>query len=275
MTDNQEAAVRFVDRGEGIIEGLVIPFFGPIEGDKDLYGTRFSPDTDFAMEWWPEGGRPGLYSHGFDEELELEVIGRELPGTRMTDKGVWMRAQLDKAHRYAEEILELVEQGALAFSSGTIDHLMKVNRATRDVERWPWVEWSLVPNPGNPEARIYSVRSTDAIKHAPEVAVRIVESLEDLLPEDTQTEPEPDIPNVEPVPDPTESVRAFVRSMRPDALHDLAVEMGAACIANQDVVQPEPTVTITASAESVRLIDDGFRSELLALARATAKELTK
>lgn len=273
MSENQEAAVRFVDRKEGVIEGLVIPFFGPVGGDKDLYGTRFSENTDYAMDWWPEGGRPGLYSHGFDDDIQLEVIGRELPGTRMTDKGVWMRAQLDKAHRFADEIMELVDAGALAFSSGTIDHLMKVNGATRDVERWPWVEWSLVPNPGNPEARIYSVRSTDAIAHAPEVAVRIVESLEDLLP--NEPEPEPPAEEQAPPADPTESVRAFVRSMRPDALHDLAVEMGAACIANQDVIQPEPTVTITSSAESVRLVDDGLRAELLALARATAHELTK
>ena len=264
MTDTLDTAVRFADRKDGIIEGLIVPFFGPIEGDKDLLGTRFSATTDFAMDWFPEGGRPGLYAHGFDDDIQLEVIGRELAGTRMTDKGLWMKAQLDKAHRFADEIMQLVDEGALTFSSGTIDHLMRVNRATRDVERWPWVEWSLVPNPGNPEARIYSVRSTDALAHAPEVAVRIVESLDALVP----TAPEPvaeATPNIETVstPDVVDSVRSLLTAVDPEALHALAVERGATCTRDAEPEpQPEPMVTIVSPAESVRQLTDEDIAEM-------------
>lgn len=265
---DHDTAVRFVDRDEGIIEGLIVPFFGPIGGDKDLYGTRFSKDTDFALDWFPDGGRPGLYAHGFDDELQLEVIGRELPGTRAIDKGLWMKAQLDKAHRFAEEITGLLDQGALSFSSGTIDHLMRINSASRDVERWPWVEWSLVPNPGNPEARVYSIRSIDAVKHAPEIAVRVIESLT------TPPEPEPE-PTPESGPALLDSIKATVRSLEPEALHDLAVEMGARCVRADDVPQPEPTVTITSSAASVRLIDDSLRAELADIAKKAAHDLIK
>src|SRR3990167_2738972 len=181
MPETPESAVRWVDRDQGIIAGLIVPYTGPIKGDKDLYGTRFSKDTDLSLDWFPDGGRPGLYSHGFDEELETEAIGRE---TRNWEdkKGRWLEAQIDKAHRYAGEIMELVDQGMLALSSGAVDHLVKINRSTRDVERWPWVEWSLVPNPGNPEALIYHVRSADAVMHAPQVAVRIVADLDALVP---------------------------------------------------------------------------------------------
>ena len=288
-----ERSVRWVDRDQGIIAGIIVPYTGPIKGDKDLYGTRFSKDTDLSLDWFPDGGRPGLYSHGFDEELETEVIGRE---TRNWDdkKGRWLEAQIDKAHRYAGEIMELVDQGMLALSSGAVDHLVKINRSTRDVERWPWVEWSLVPNPGNPEALVYHVRSADAVLHAPEVAVRIVEDLDALVPQESAedwaavladaqsaTVSTASIETIElEVPDATDSVISLVRSLQPSALHTLALEMGAVCPeppASEDV-QPEPTVTITSSAEAMRTMSDedlaALRDSLTQRAVERARQLT-
>jgi len=254
-----------------------VPFTGPIEGDKDLYNTRFSPSTDLALDWFPDGGRPGLYSHGFDEELQTEVIGREIRSW-VDDKGRWMEAQLDKAHRYADEIMQLVDSGALALSSGAVDHLVKINRATRDVERWPWVEWSLVPNPGNPEALIYHVRSSDAVARSPEIAVRIVGDLDDLVPE----EPAPPAPETESnletpaQEDVVATVRSLVSSLRPDELHALALDMGATCTRDAEPeAQPEPMVTITSSADTVRMLTDADIEDLKAVAIAEARLLTK
>ena len=263
-----ERAVRFIDRAAGRIAGLIVPYTGPIEGDKDLYGTRFSSNTDLALDWFPDGGRPGLYAHGFDEDLKTEVVGREIRSWEEPGRGRWLEAQLDKAHRYAEEIMELVDKGALALSSGAVDHLVKINRSTRDVERWPWVEWSLVPNPGNPEALIYHVRSADAVQHAPEVAVRIVADLDDLIPE---PEPEP-----EPIAEMGDSVMSLVRSLRPDALHALAIEMGARCDIPEPTteIQPVPTVTITSSAATTRMITDADIEEFVAIAIEKARTLT-
>jgi hypothetical protein len=267
MPDLPDLAVRFIDRDQGIISGLIVPYTGPIAGDKDLYGTRFSANTDLALEWFPDGGRPGLYSHGFDEELQTEVIGRELRSWEEPGRGRWLEAQIDKAHRYAEEILGLVDKGMLALSSGAVDHLVRINRSTRDVERWPWVEWSLVPNPGNPEALIYHVRSTDAVAHAPEVAIRIIEALEAVEPE---PEPEP-----EPVPAMTDSVMSLVRSLQPEALHSLALEMGARCTPEPTTeAQPEPTVTITSSAATARMLTDADIAEFTAIAIERARSLT-
>lgn len=272
MTDT---AVRLLDREKGIIEGLIVPFTGPLPGDQDLYGTRFSKDTDLALDWFPDGGRPGLYRHGMDEAVEASVVGRETRSWT-TDKGRWLQAQLDLSHEYANEILDLAERGALALSSGSVERLIRINKATRDVERWPWVEWSLVPDPGNPEA-LFSVRSApDIIKVQPDIAVRIVTDLQALVPAEEEeakdeAEPEP-IPAVE---DMTASVRSLVESLSPDALHALAVEKGARCVTEEPEPQPEPTVTITSSAASVRSLDDDLGAEMRAFAIKTATELTK
>ena len=277
MTDNIDAAVRFTNRDEGIIAGLIVPYTGPIKGDKDLYGTRFSQSTDLALEWFPEGGRPGLYSHGLDEELETEVIGREIRSYE-TDAGRWLEAQIDKAHRYAGEIMELVDKGMLALSSGAVDHLVKINASTRDVERWPWVEWSLVPNPGNPEALIYHVRSADAVMHAPEVAVRIVEDLDALVPkaEEPITE-EP--PITEPQEDLVGAVRSLIQTMEPVVLHDLAIEMGATCPTSvSEVPEASPVISIRADDPvPVPMTDEdlvAIRASLDLAAITKARELT-
>jgi hypothetical protein len=263
-----ERAVRFVDRAKGIIRGLIVPYTGPIGGDKDLYNTRFSSNTDLALDWFPDGGRPGLYAHGFDDELQTEVVGREIRSWEEPGRGRWLEAQIDTAHRYASEIMELVDKGMLALSSGAVDHLVKINRSTRDVERWPWVEWSLVPNPGNPEALIYHVRSADAVMHAPEVAIRIVADLDDLI-----AEPEP--PEPEPEPEPAMTVTALVRSMQPNALHALALEMGATCPSlPSEPAQPVPTVTIVSSAATTRMLNEDDIAELQAIAIAKAHSLT-
>jgi hypothetical protein len=265
--DVAERAVRFIDRAKGIIRGLIVPYTGPIGGDKDLYGTRFSANTDLALDWFPDGGRPGLYAHGFDDDLQTEVVGREIRSWEEPGRGRWLEAQIDVAHRYATEIMELVDKGMLALSSGAVDHLVRINRSTRDVERWPWVEWSLVPNPGNPEALIYHVRSADAVMHAPEVAIRIVADLDDLIPE---PEPEP-----EPVPAMADSVTSLVRSLQPDALHALALEMGATCSPEPPApAQPVPTVTITSSAATTRMLNADDIAELQAIAIAKAQSLT-
>lgn len=186
MTDN--AAVKFVEEdGNWYLEGLILPFGGPVNG-QDLTGTHFAKSTDFCLDWFPEGGRPGLYAHGFDQTLGTSVVGRETKSWK-DDKGVWLRAQIDKAHQYAAEIKELVEAGLVSLSSGAVDHLVRIATKSGEIQRWPWVEWSIVPNPANPEAVLYQVKSTDAIVHVKETAgdepvLRIEEAVKGLPADD-------------------------------------------------------------------------------------------
>lgn len=161
MTD----AVKFIEEDDGwFIEGLIMPFGGVTTNGQDLTGTHFTPNTDYCKEWFPDGGRPGMYGHGFDATLGLSVIGREVKSWK-DDKGVWLRAQIDKAHAYAAEIKELVEKGLLSLSSGAVDHLVRVAAKSGEILVWPYVEWSMVPNPAHPGAALYQVKSTDAILH--------------------------------------------------------------------------------------------------------------
>ena len=148
-------AVKVTDAASGRIEGLAIPYGGPIEG-RDLDGETFTKDTDFLLNWFPEG-RPLLYNHGTDKTLDLALIGRQTKSTE-TDEGIWVEAQINMAHRYAQHVLNLIDKGNLGFSSGA--HGQHVTKsADGKITRWPWIELSLTPTPANPYARV-DVKST-------------------------------------------------------------------------------------------------------------------
>jgi hypothetical protein len=173
-------AVRFVEEGDDwFVEGLILPFGGPLNG-QDLTGTHFTKSTDFCLGWHPDGGRPGLYAHGFDPSLGLSVVGREVKHWK-DDKGIWLRAQIDKAHEYAGEIKQLVDDGLVSLSSGAIDHLVRVSSKSGEITTWPWVEWSIVPNPAHPGAVLYPVKSADAIEHLKEVGTDPVIEITDAV----------------------------------------------------------------------------------------------
>lgn len=131
------------------IEGLAIPYIGPLEGNKDFDGERFTKDTDLCLEWFP-AGRPLLYHHGHDEKMSTMPIGRQVKSWEL-DAGRWASAQIDKSGQYWEEIKELVAQGRLFFSSGALAHLKLVDD-DGNIQRWPWAELSLTPTPANPYA---------------------------------------------------------------------------------------------------------------------------
>lgn len=155
----KEHSLKIVDEVKGIIEGLAIPFGGPL-GGKDLEGEFFDKDTDLALDWFPEDGRPVLYDHGLDGAVKLSVIGRQISHHIDPDVGVWMQAQLNQAHRYTGAVLQLIAEGAMGLSSGSVSHLMSVEKSGK-ITRWPWIEESLTPTPSNP----YAMLPADAVKH--------------------------------------------------------------------------------------------------------------
>lgn len=155
-------AVKFADGTDNIIEGLAVPFGGPF-GGKDLDGESFGPDTDLALEWFPEEGRPVLFHHGLDEGMKLTLVGRQI-ARDVQDAGHWVKVQLDKRNRYFEQIKQMVEDGILSFSSGAIPHLVQTDEGG-SIKAWPWVELSLTPTPANPDAAAYAVKASDAIEH--------------------------------------------------------------------------------------------------------------
>lgn len=178
MTDLM--AVKFVDGSDSMIEGLAIPFGGPAYlGGKDFHGESFGPDTDLALEWFPNEGRPFLYQHGMDPELKAAVVGRQIERTE-TEHGHWVKVQLDKRSKYMAHISDLVNAGALSFSSGAVPHLVKTD-GDGSIKSWPWVELSGTPTPANPDAVAYAVKATDAIEHLAAIRTDVPDALKDAI----------------------------------------------------------------------------------------------
>lgn len=171
-SEMKDAAVKVVDAERGILAGWGIPFGGPMDG-RDLDGQFFEKDTDFALDWFPNEGRPLLFDHGMDAGVKASVVGRQTSHKLDEKLGVWIEAQLNMAHRYAEAVIELAGQGALGFSSGAMKHLVVVDDATGKIMRWPWVEESLTAVPANP----YGLIAPDAVKHLQALALDVPEPL--------------------------------------------------------------------------------------------------
>ena len=155
-----ENIVKFIDKARGIVEGWAIPYGGPLRG-RDFYGTAFTEDTNLHDDWFARG-RPLLYDHGFDISLGSNPIGRQVKATR-EELGVWAQVQLDRAHEYAEVIADLVEQGIMGFSSGSIGHLVDIAK-NGEIREWPWIELSLTPTPANPFAMIRPTQAGDMLR---------------------------------------------------------------------------------------------------------------
>jgi len=173
------SAVKFAEGSDSIIEGYGIPFGGPAYlGGKDFHGESFGPDTDLALEWFPNEGRPFLFHHGLDDELKASVVGRQISRT-VTDAGHWVQVQLDKRSQYWDRIKQLVDADGLSFSSGAIPHLVKTDK-DGSIKSWPWVELSGTPTPANPDAvASYAVKAEDAIEHL--TAVKAADALKSIL----------------------------------------------------------------------------------------------
>lgn len=141
-TDEQpvERAVKFV--GRDTIEGLAFPY------TTDFDGERFTKSTDLCLDWFPST-RPLLYHHGLDSSHKSVKVGDVPPEFEERESGRWAQAQLAAHAKYRKRIDELIEQGALGFSSGAYGHLATKNRQGA-ITRWPWVEESLTPIPAHP-----------------------------------------------------------------------------------------------------------------------------
>ncbi len=142
-------AVKMLSEG-GRVGGYLV-----VWGDdarRDLQGEYFSPETDLGLDWYPR--RPVLYQHGLDGALGPALIG-QIEAMQPDSVGLWVEAQLDLHRRWARAVLDLVRQGALGWSSGSLPHLVEIE-ADGHIRRWPIVEGSLTPTPAEP-------RYTDAV----------------------------------------------------------------------------------------------------------------
>ncbi|MEL6151701.1 MAG: phage major capsid protein [Chloroflexota bacterium] len=147
-------AVKHIDPERGRVGGYLV-----VWGDtttRDLQGDYFTPSTDFALDWYAR--RPVLYHHGLDGSIKAALVG-QIDVLRADDTGIWAEAQLDLRHRYVRAVHDLVEQGVLAWSSGSLPHLVE-RAADGRIVRWPLIEGSLTPTPAEPRyTDVHTVKS--------------------------------------------------------------------------------------------------------------------
>lgn len=176
-----DMTVKFAEGSDTIIEGYGVPF------GLDLDGQQFSAKTDRCHEWFPKGGRPILYHHGFNDAIKMTPVGWEI-STEPRDEGDWVRAELDKASKYYARVSKLVSEGKVGWSSAAPDHKVKIAR-TGEIEVWPVIEYSLTPTPAKPNNVAFAMKSAQAVEVLESAKAEIPDPLADIEHTHDDTEP--------------------------------------------------------------------------------------
>lgn len=138
MEIDQKVVIKSIDDDTVVIAG-----YGVVFGGRDLEGETFTKDTDFMHELVPL--KAVFYDHAAQKEVK-HVVGKAT--ATPDDIGIWVEAQLDRHKKYVAEVLKLIEEGVLGWSSGSVGHL--VEKSAGVIKRWPIVEFSLTPTPAEP-----------------------------------------------------------------------------------------------------------------------------
>jgi hypothetical protein len=112
--------------GDWELDVLAVPF-----GSRDSDNQWFDDRTDIMDNHFQT---PLIvYQHGIKQgakELDEKpvILGRAVPGTLEKKLDGWhIRVILDKAIKYAKDIMEAAKQGLVAVSSGSIAHLARLD----------------------------------------------------------------------------------------------------------------------------------------------------
>lgn len=124
-------------------EYITVGGYGVVFGGKDLEGDTFTKSTNFFPELAPQ--KLTFYDHA-QGEIKSSFGFSEVKS--IDSKGLWVESQLERHNRYIEQVLKLIEAGALGYSSGSVPHL--VERDGGLIKSWPIVEFSLTPVPAEP-----------------------------------------------------------------------------------------------------------------------------
>jgi len=143
----------------GHVEALGIRFAN--QDEPDLEGDFFNADTYFGKR--QGDGVDATLNHTFpivtkDEKVNdrlIEMSNMTFENEMKADKtelGIIASHVLDLRDSYEKFVFDLVEQGALSWSSGAIGHTMRstpVGKA-HAIKRWDIGEWAYTPTPAEP-----------------------------------------------------------------------------------------------------------------------------
>jgi len=142
MTDTEQEPKHAVQVKAITDDHFTIAGYGVVYGGRDLEGDTFAVDTDYMLDTVPE---PVVL---FDHAQEIKSVLGRVTKISQKEAGLWMEAQIRRATDYAEQVLELVKNGKLGYSTGSVAHL--VERLKGNIKRWPIYELSLTPTPAEP-----------------------------------------------------------------------------------------------------------------------------
>lgn len=128
---------------------------GIVYGGQDLAGDTFTKDTDLG-DTRSFVGMPVYYDHSLGGiKSQIGTVKAWVP----SDEGIDVEIELDRRHKYAKEVMKLVDSGALGLSTGALSHL--VVRQDGELKRWVVGEISLTPTPAEPRT-VTEVKSEES-----------------------------------------------------------------------------------------------------------------
>ncbi|NRA49969.1 MAG: hypothetical protein HRU12_12615, partial [Phaeodactylibacter sp.] len=171
--------------GDGglVVQGRMIKFTD--DSQRDLDGEYFNEQTDTYKNVHPLVGKPVLYQHGLDDDIQVIPVGQITEADYKQDgiyikaninlrknyeeyiKGLnkpdeWMQAQLAIADDYEERLRYLIESGKLGWSSGALPQSYKSENG--HIKSWAVIEVSLTPSPAMPiETAVTPVKSLNPV----------------------------------------------------------------------------------------------------------------
>jgi HK97 family phage major capsid protein len=148
LPQNVKAIGDYMVKGKGIVFG-----------GFDLTDDRFTADTDLGGSR-PFEGMPVFYDHAMGGiKSQIGMVKAWMP----SDDGIDVEIELDRRHKYADEVMKLVESGALGLSTGAVSHLVvrEPVKGGYEIKRWHVAEISLTPTPAEPRT-ITEVKSQEA-----------------------------------------------------------------------------------------------------------------
>ena len=148
LPQNVKAIGDYMVKGKGIVFG-----------GFDLTDDRFTADTDLGGSR-PFEGMPVFYDHAMGGiKSQIGMVKAWMP----SDDGIDVEIELDRRHKYADEVMKLVEAGALGLSTGAVSHLVvrEPVKGGYEIKRWHVAEISLTPTPAEPRT-ITEVKSQEA-----------------------------------------------------------------------------------------------------------------
>ena len=153
---------------DGTVIAQAVRFGSPAETDISEFRDYFTKATNFWLAEWET--RPMLYDHATDSQTrDNPVVGKWVKA--WTDEtGVWLKGQLNKAHKYAEAIKELAKMGLLRLSTDSAPHLVvraRNENGTHEIKRWPIVAASLTVQPAEPRLPAVEMKSSTRKKAEP------------------------------------------------------------------------------------------------------------